>query len=449
MPMLGSRSYKRYALGMMTAVYTLNLVDRGLINLLLQPVKEDLQLSDTQLGMLTGIAFALFYAIAGVPIARWADRGNRVGITALAIGLWGVTVMASVMVTSYVQLLFARVAAAVGEAGCKPPTYSLVGDYFPEATERTRAMSIYWMGGPLATIISFVVGGWLNELYGWRMTFLLMGIPGLVLAALVALTVREPRSSSSRPVVSDTSAPPMRAVFALLWEQRSLRNICAALILLYTMGSGLAPWYAAVMIRSHGMGTAELGLWLGLIFGLGGIVGVILGGYVANRWFAGNETGQLKTSAVVVACFAPCFIAFVMAPNKHLAFVALTPLYAAFNFFMGPTYAVMQRLVPDAMRATMMAVVMLLVNLIGMGIGPQIVGILSDLLNPTFGEDALRFAMMIMSLVAVWSGWHFWQVTRSIREDLLAAQLPEAAQNSQSGSADVQAASRTAESRAV
>lgn len=210
------------------------------------------------------------------------------------------------------------------------------------------------------------------------------------------------------------------------------------------MGSGLAPWYAAVMIRSHGMGTAELGVWLGLIFGVGGIVGVGLGGYLANRLFAGNETGQLKMSAFAVACFAPCFIAFVMAPNKHLAFIALTPLYAAFNFFMGPTYAVMQRLVPDAMRATMMAVVMLRVNLIGMGIGPQIVGILSDLLNPTFGDHALRFAMMIMSLVAVWSGWHFWQVAKSIRGDLLVAQHQEATCTSQPGPADVRTLSRTA-----
>src|SRR5687767_3674540 len=147
----------------MATVYMINLLDRGLMSLLLQPIKEDLLLSDTQLGVLTGIVFALFYATLGLPIARWADRGNRVTIASLAIGLWGLTVMACVLVTNYVQLVAARVIAAIGESGCKPPTYSLVGDYFPQAAERTRAMSVYWLGGPLAALLSFVLGGWLNE----------------------------------------------------------------------------------------------------------------------------------------------------------------------------------------------------------------------------------------------------------------------------------------------
>src|SRR5688572_23768263 len=166
--------YKRYALVMLTAVYMLNLVDRGLMMLLLQPIKDDLQLSDTQLGFLTGIAFGLFYAILGLPIARWADRGNRVTITSLAIGLWSLTVMACVLVGNFVQLVAARIAAAVGEAGCMPPTYSLLGDYFPGAAERTQAMSVYWMAAPLSALFTFIVGGWLNELYGWRITFFLM-----------------------------------------------------------------------------------------------------------------------------------------------------------------------------------------------------------------------------------------------------------------------------------
>src|SRR5262249_41117993 len=157
--------YKRFALWTLASVYTLNLVDRGLMSLLLQPIKEDLHLSDTQLGFVTGIAFGLFYATFGILIARWADRGNRVTITAAAIGLWGLTVMSCLFVGNYTQLVLARVAAAVGEAGCKPPTYSLVGDYFPGAVERTRAMAVYWLGGSVATIISFVIGGLLNDLY--------------------------------------------------------------------------------------------------------------------------------------------------------------------------------------------------------------------------------------------------------------------------------------------
>jgi len=413
-----SRGYKRYALAVMTAVYMLNLVDRALMILLLQPIKEDLKLSDTQLGFVTGIAFGLFYATLGVPIARWADRGNRVTITSMAIGLWGLTVMVCMFVTNYTQLVFARVAAAVGEAGCKPPTYSLVGDYFPEPGERTRAMAIYSSGAYLQAPLSYILGGWLNEVYGWRLTFLLMGIPGLMLAVLVKLTITEPRTHASRTDVQARPPPPMRAVLATLWQQRSSRHLSIALILLYTMSLGLTPWYAAFMMRSHGVGTAELGVWLGLTFSLGGIAGALSGGYVASRWFAQNEQGQMRMSAVTVTLVVPCFVAFLTLPQKYYALIALIPMIITISFFVGPTYALMQRLVPDEIRATMMAVVLLLANLIGFGIGPQVVGIISDVLTPTLGSDALRYAMLMMSFLGLWSGYHFWAVGRTVKEDL-------------------------------
>jgi MFS family permease len=415
-----SASYKRYALTVMTAVFTLNLVDRALIMLLLQPIKEDLQLSDSQLGLLTGIAFGLFYATLGVPLARWADHGNRVSITSRAIGLWGLTLMVCLFVTSFAQLALARIAAAVGEAGCKPPTYSLVGDYFPKPADRTRAMSIYWLGGPIAALISFVVGGWFNELYGWRLTFFLMGIPGLLLAVLVRLTIVEPRTLAGAAQTSRAQLLPMRAVLGILWRQRSGRHLSIGLILLYTMGYGLGPWYAAFMIRSHGMGTAELGVWLGLIMGFAGIAGVLLGGYVASRWFADNERLQLRMTVVSVASLVPCFVAFLTLPDGYQALAAFVPLATVLNFFYAPTYALMQRLVADEMRATALALVMLFANLVGMGIGPQVVGILSDLLKPDFGADSLRYAMLAVSFVAFWSAYHFWQASRSVRMDLLA-----------------------------
>jgi MFS family permease len=413
-----SRAYKRYALAAVTAVYTLNLVDRGLMALLLQPIKEDLQLSDTQLGFLTGIAFGLFYATLGLPLARWADRGNRVTITAAAIGLWGLTVMACLLVTNFLQLLFARIAAAIGESGCKPPTYSLVGDYFPEPAERTRALAVYMTGSYLSTLLAFVLGGWLNEQIGWRMTFFLMGIPGLLLAVVLKLTVAEPRVRADGVRVQRPPQPAMRVVLTLLWRQPSLRHLGIALILLYTMGLGLGPWKAAFMIRSHGMGTAELGVWMGMIFTTAGIAGVLAGGYVAARWFADDERGQMRMSAVAVACSTVPYFAFLMLPQKHQALLALVPQVLTFGLFLGPTYTLMQRLVPDEMRATMMALVMLLANLIGFGIGPQVVGILSDVLQPMLGSDSLRYAMLSMSFVALWAGSHFWRVGRTIREDL-------------------------------
>jgi MFS family permease len=412
-----SDSHRRYALGIMTAVYTLNLVDRGLVAVLLQPIKEDMHLSDTQLGLMTGIVFAAFYATFGIPIARWADRGDRVTITALAIAVWGLTVMSCLLVTNYIQLLLARMASAIGESGCKPPTYSLIGDWYPRPAERTGAMTIYWLGGSVATLVSFAVGGLLNEAYGWRLTFFLMGLPGLVLAVIVRLSLVDPRISPSP--ADHQELPPLRSVLTTLWRRKSMRHLTLALILLYTLGSGLSPWYTAFMIRSHQMGTGEVGVWLGVIFGVGGVLGVIIGGYVATRWLSNSEKSQMRISAITVGLQVPCLFIFVMVEQKQHALIALAPVIVLFSFFMGPTYALMQRLVPDKMRATVLAVVMFLVNLIGMGVGPQIVGILSDVLAPVAGIDSLRYAMLIVSFTALWSAYHFWRASGTIGNDLL------------------------------
>jgi len=426
MPELSS-GYRRYALGLLTLVFTLIYLDRGLIILLLQPIKEDLHLSDTQLGFLTGVAFGLFYATLGLPIARWADRGNRARITSVAIGLWGATLMLCLFITSFFQLVAARVAAAVGESGCMPPTYSLLGDYFPRPAERARAMAVYWLGNPLGLLASFVLGGWLNDHYGWRKTFLLMGLPAAVVGVLVKLTLAEPRAGASRESVTQRPLPALSEVLITLWRQRSARHLSLAVILLWTMGGGMAPWYAAFMIRSHGMHTAELGVWLGLIFGFGGMMGILSGGYIASRWFGSNERDQMRSSAITVGLLVPCFTLFLLLPGRYEALLALTPLAVVFNFFLGPSFALMQRLVVDDMRATTLAVVMLFANLIGLGAAPQLVGIFSDLLAPAFGVNSLRYAMLAVSLVALWSAYHFWRAGESVKEDLesLAHPLPQ------------------------
>jgi MFS family permease len=412
-------AYKRYVLVTLTLVFTLNFLDRGLVGLLLQPIKDDLHLSDTQMGFLTGIAFGLFYATLGVPIARWADRGNRATITSLAIALWGLTVMLCLFVANFVQLLIARVAAAVGEAGCMPPTYSLVGDYFPKSAERAQAMAIYMLASPLSSLLSLMAGGWLNERYGWRIAFFLMGIPGLLIAPLVKLTIADPRVHAGCERNEERRLPRMTDVFSTLWHRRSCRHLGIAIVLLFTMSLGMGPWYAAFMIRSHGMGTAELGIWFGLIFGIGGIAGTLLGGRVAAEWFAQNERGQMRLSAIVVASLVPCFVLFLLLPQKNYVLISLMLVALAFGCFIGPTFALMQRLVVDDMRSTTLALVMLLANLLGMGVGPQLVGILSDLLQPRLGSDSLRYAMLMVSLVALWAAYHFWQVGETVHEDLL------------------------------
>jgi predicted MFS family arabinose efflux permease len=413
-----SSAYKRYALVLLTAVYGVNLIDRGLISLLLEPIRLDLGLSDTQAGLMTGIAFGLFYVVAGLPLSRWADRGDRSLIAAGSIGLWGLTMMGFVLVGNFVQLLIGRIIVAVGEAGCKPPTYSMVGDYFPGKLERTRAMSIYWLSNPLAALIGFVAGGWLNEHFGWRMTFFIVGIPGLLLAVLVWFTLKEPRREMRARVTSPRATPPMLYAFQVMWRQPTARNLMFAMILFYMLGHGMQPWYAAFLIRSHGMNTGELGLWLGFTQGGAGIIGILLGGYIATRWLAGDERAQLRVTGFMVASLVPLLAGFLFLGEKVQALAMLMPYMLVLYFFFAPTFALFQRLVPDEVRATTLAIVMTLVHLISMGIGPQVVGILSDVLVPTFGKDSLRYAMLIVSFVAVLAGYQFWKAGRTVARDL-------------------------------
>lgn len=413
-----SAIYKGYVLATMTGVTTLNYLDRYFLGLVLQPIKVDLRLSDSQLGFLTGIAFALFYAILGVPISRWADRGNRVTIASAAIGVWAITVMACLFVKSYAQLLLARVAAGVGESGCIPPTYSLVGDYFPSPGARVRAMAIYMTANPLAVLIGCIAGGWLNERYGWRMAFFIVGIPGLLMALLVRATVSETAARLGSRHEPRTRQPRLAEVLRGLWRQRTARHVMLALILVMTLGLGLGPWYAAFLIRSHGMSTAEVGLWFGLIVGCNGIVGMTLGGYVAGRWLARDEPRQLRVTALMTALQVPCFVLFLLLPGKLQALLALVPVVLAFNYSIGPIFALLQRLVPEDTRATALAVVLLLGNLIGMGLGPQIVGILSDALQSTLGTDSLRYAMLSMALTAAGAAYCFRKASATVNADL-------------------------------
>jgi MFS family permease len=420
-------AYKRYVLFVLTLIYTFNLLDRAVFNLLLQPIKEDFHLSDTQLGF-TNIAFGIFYATLGLPIARWADRGNRVRIAAGAIALWGVTVMACVFVMNFAQLMLARIAAAVGESGGQPPTYSLLGDYFPGSAERSRAMAVYWLATPISALVGFIVGGWLNERFGWRMTFFIMGAPALLVGALVRFTVREPRerlqaakgAAAGRPPSAALAPSPlsMWEVLKILWQQQSARHLIIGIVLLWMSWIGLSSFEAAFMMRSHGMTTGEAGVWFGLVYGVSGGIGILLGGYVSARMKVRDERRQVRLSATLMAVQVPCYALFLLLPGKSMAMISMVPVVIMGNFFFGPIFALLQRLVPDNMRAITLAVVMLLANVIGLGGGPQIVGILSDWLAPVFGVDSLRYAMLAMALVALGTAYHFWQAGVSVKSDL-------------------------------
>jgi len=415
---LFSHVYKRYALITLTTVYTLSFMDRIIMGMLMQPIKEELLLSDTQLGFLTGIAFALFYAMLGIPIARWADRGNRVTIISTAMALWGGMVALCGMANSFLQMLLVRIGAAVGEAGCMPPAYSLIGDYF-SVSERTRALSIFMAGIPISILISFLFAGWVNELYGWRAAFLVIGVPGLLMAILVKLTLHEPRASGGKKAVSTQSQQPLYEVFISLWRQQSYRYLVIALTLVNFVGIGVGQWFATFFIRNHGMETGELGLWMGLIGGISGIVGAFVGGYLCDRYMANNARWQLQFISVAVALIFPLNLLMLFSPLKQLSLLYLIPINILILFFYGPVMSLLQQLVTDRVHAISVAITLLILNLIGMGMGPQVVGILSDLLTPTLGSaEALRMSMAIASLGALGAAHYFCVAGKTISLDL-------------------------------
>jgi MFS family permease len=419
---------KNYLLCLLMVILAANYMDRLALGIVLQDIKTDLHLTDTELGLLTGIAFALFYSVMGIPIARWADRGNRVAIISVTTALWSAMVALCGAATSFLQLLLIRVGVAIGEAGCLPSALSLIADYFTRA-ERPRAVARYMLGGSLALTVGFFAAGWLNELYGWRVTFVAFGLPGLGLAALAWFTLKEPRPLESPIAAARASpaadAPRLKDVCSTLWRNTAFRHLLICYSVWGFFGSGMFQWQPAFFIRSHGLQTGELGTWLALVYGIGSGLGIYLGGEWAARYAARNETRQLNVCAWAFGVFGLLNACAYLAPGRLLAFGALTLASIGGNIAQGPILATMQTLVPGRMRAVSIALVYLFFNLIGGGLGPLAAGALSDALRPWLGEESLRFALVILCPGYLWAAWHLWRASRTVVRDLELSQEEE------------------------
>lgn len=412
--------YRRCLLAILLVVLAFNYVDRLALGLLLQSIKADLQLSDTQLGLLTGFAFALFYSVMGIPIARWADRGNRVTIITLTTALWSAMVALCGTATSFMQLLLIRIGVAVGEAGHVPPAHSLIADHFTRV-QRPRAVAIYMLGGPLAMFIGYFGAGWLNELYGWRMTFVILGVPGVALAVLAALLLRDPRNdarSLEGAAASTEGHPGILEVGVTLWSIPTFRHLLLAFSLIFFFGFGMSQWLPAFFIRSHGLQTGAIGLWFTVIYGLTGLFGTYSGGVLASRYAANKERLQLRVLAILFGTLIVIRPLTYLVPGYHWAFALMAPAALVLYIGDGPLFAVIQTLVPPRMRAMSIAIMYLFANLIGMGLGPLVTGALSDAFRSWAGEDSLRYALVALSPGYLLVVWVLWRASQTVTRDL-------------------------------
>jgi MFS family permease len=428
--------YKRYMLALLLIILAFNGVDGLALGLVLQNIKMDLHLSDTELGLLSGIAFALFYSFMGIPISRWADRGNRVVIIALTTALWSVMVSLCGLAGSFEQLLIMRIGVAVGEPGCIPPAHSLIADYFSRA-ERPWAISVYMQGGSLSVLIGYFMAGWLNEHYGWRQMFMMLGMPGLGLAAFAWFTLREPRRAKRLMIDGNspvgtfrvagaknglTPTPPsLKEVCVTLWRKRTFLHLVLCFAVASFFSFGILQWQPAFFIRSYGLKTGELGTWFALIYGLGGAIGTYLGGAWASRRAANNERLQLRAMAVSYAGFGVISALVYLASNRYLAFALMGLTAVGGALTAGPLFATIQSLVPPTMRATAIAIIYLFANLVGLGLGPLAVGALSDILRPLLGEESLRYALLSLCPGYFWAAWHLLRASKSVTRDINAA----------------------------
>ena len=431
-----SGAYRSYAMGLLLAISTINYLDRQIVHILAEPIKNDLGLADWQLGMLTGLAFGVLYTLFGLPIARLAERGNRPIIIATATAVWSVFTVLCGTVSNFWQLALARVGVGIGEAGCTPPAHSLIMDYTPP-DKRGSALAFYGMGAPLGGLLGMAFGGLAADAFGWRAAFLLAGGPGVLFAILTFLTLKEPRRKRRRLAGKTAVGETLGAMLRLVSAKRSYWLLGAAITCNVFIAYGHGPFIASFYLRNHSAALAQaasatgalfgftlgsvgfLGLALGLLGGFCGAIGIFIGGRLADRFGPNDPRRYLYLPALAVFLCVPIFIGAMTAPSIWVS-LALYGLNALIGFtWYGPAYTAWFSLVPAHMRATNSAVSLFVANLLGLGLAPLGVGLLSDLYGASMGSgEGIRWALISLTGVGVLTGLLFWMAAKTFRTEM-------------------------------
>lgn len=413
-----------YALGLLVLVGTCSWTDRQLFAILLQPIKNEFGLSDTQLGLLGGTAFGLFYVSVGLPVACLADRGNRRNIIAIATAVWSVVTALTGMATGFVSLFLCRMGVGIGEAGSAAPSQSLVSDYF-SVRHRALAMGVLYSYLPIGYLLSYMLGGLLSDSVGWRKAFVVFGVPGLLLALLVRTTIAEPPQRRSTGAQESSTAALVAAIRCFL-GRRSLRHLPLAGTAHGIGMFALATWMPAYMMRTYHLSAGATGIRLSLVMGVGGLIGTLSGGQLVDRLVA--RTRDVRWYSLACAAFILVSLPFTLSVFAARDANTATLLYVLpmilNHMILGPVVASVQNLAGAGRRAMAAAFYLFLVNLLSTTLGPLIVGALSDFLGPSQGNRSLGYALAaLLAVTSTWAAVHFLLGSRSLAADLQEANL--------------------------
>ena len=423
-----SNAYRYYAVWLLCGVYMLNMLDRQLLSILIEPIRTEFALSDTHMGFLGGLAFALFYTTLGMPLARLADRSHRVNIIAVSIAVWSAFTALSGLAKGFWHLLAARVGVGIGEAGCNPAAYSLISDYF-EPRRRATALSIYQMGGYAGGFVGLMLGGAIAQEYGWRVAIYVVGLPGIVIALLVKFSLREPPRGFSDPVQQVTAPPPALEVLRTLWAKRSFRHLSFAAALHNFAVYGAGNFYSAFLIRTHQMSLAEVGVKLAVVTLVGGVAGSYVGGLLSERIATQRAESRdyiRVPAASLVIGFPISQLVFALDNSTLVMWTMVVSIFFS-AAYLAPSITATYGLVGVRERALASALLLLILNLIGLGFGPLVAGVVSDTLRGMFLErgldesaalaEGLRWSLRILIVVNLWSAFHYFRAARTLRQE--------------------------------
>lgn len=409
-----------YVLAVLTVAYALNIADRFSISTLIEPIRQELRLSDSGVAFLTGVALALFYVTVGIPVSSLADRTNRRNIVAAALALWsGMTAICG-LAQNYTQLLLGRFGVGIGEAGGTPPSTSMLADNFP-AARRPMALTVFALGACLGAWLGSSVAGATAERSGWRAAFLVLGLPGLAVALLVWATVSEPRRGQLDSTPAPLQPSTLRGTLRFLVTQRSAVHLLLGGSAATLWSWGLMWWTPTFLQRSHQMSVGEAGALLGPMHLIAGTAGTVLAGWLMARRAAADPRYVARLLGCVTAlATVPSIMVYVVA-SERVATLLLWIFVPSVYFYIGPILGLLQNVLPAHMRATACAVLLFTANVANLVVAPQFIGLLSDFFEHYLGagRESLRWALVLLAPTGFWAAWHLWTSGVTIREDEL------------------------------